>query len=208
MDEFTKAGQYVQVQTPNTDPSDPKVSYLAMSCPPDSSSLNFMVKKSDSTSFLFEGGDVKELKVSQPLGNGFGIGENVDGYKFDFPVSHILLLCTGTGIAPIKSLLTSSELSLGKNGRTATMYWGLSNDKYCDKIIKELENDSLNVIPVFSNPMKNERQGYVQNALEEDGIKVPRNTAVFVVGQKGMAEAVKRICEEEGVYGERILSNF
>lgn len=52
------------------------------------------------------------------------------------------------------------------------------------------------------------RKGYVQQALKEDGVRVPRNTAVLMCGQKEMAEDVKEICYEAGVLDGRCLTNF
>lgn len=52
------------------------------------------------------------------------------------------------------------------------------------------------------------RKGYVQEALKEDGVRVPRNTAVLMCGQKEMAEDVRALCYKAGVLEGRCLTNF
>ena len=206
--EFTKGGQYVQVKaTPDAE----NVSYLAVSAAPEAAQkdgcLEFIVKKSDSTQYLFEGGGPSSVSVSQPMGSGFKVDEVLGGFP-DFPVSQFVLACTGTGISPVLSLLKSGELQLG-NGRTAKLYWGVrTKEPWQDDVLSSVSSLGVTCVPVYSNPVESERVGYVQNALEEDGISVPRNTAIVMVGQRGMADAVRRIAEEAGVEKDRVLSNF
>jgi len=165
LSEFTKAGQYIQVQTPG---SDDKVSYLAMCNPPESEELSFMVKKSDSTSYLFNS-PPSSLQVSQVLGSGFKIGDNIDGFKIDFLVNQVIFVCTGTGIAPIKSLIDSNEINLSES-RKGILYWGLSNDSYCESLIEEFKgNENLKVVPVFSNPTVNLGLGMCRILLRRMG---------------------------------------
>lgn len=52
------------------------------------------------------------------------------------------------------------------------------------------------------------RKGYVQTALKEDGVRVPRNTAVLLCGHKDMAQDVREISEKAGVLEGRVLTNF
>ena len=52
------------------------------------------------------------------------------------------------------------------------------------------------------------RSGYVQNALEEDGVPIPRNSGALLCGMKGMAESVKDILLKADVFEGRILTNF
>lgn len=42
----------------------------------------------------------------------------------------------------------------------------------------------------------------------EDGVRVPRNTAVLMCGHKGMADEVKEITSKAGVLEGRVLTNF
>ena len=208
--EFTNGGQYVQVK-PNAD-SDDSLAYLAIRNSPaeakETKSLTFLVKKSDSTEYLFQNSIPKPLTVSQPMGGGFPVKDALDPYKSDFPVSQVLLVCTGTGVSPILSLISSGDLEIG-GGRSCKMYWGLSSrSEYSDGVLEEVRSAGVTAVPVYSNPVQNERVGYVQNALEEDGISVPRNTLVVMVGQRGMADAVKEIAKGANVQEDRVVSNF
>jgi NAD(P)H-flavin reductase len=77
----------------------------------------------------------------------------------------------------------------------------------------EWEAAGIEVVPVLSQPERNEepwqgRTGYVQTALSEDGVPVPRNTGALVCGMKGMADSVKDILVSAGVFEGRVLFNF
>lgn len=52
------------------------------------------------------------------------------------------------------------------------------------------------------------RTGFIQDAIKEDGIRVPRNTGVLVCGHKEMVEDVKAIASDAGVLEGRVLTNF
>ena len=52
------------------------------------------------------------------------------------------------------------------------------------------------------------RRGYVQGALEADGVSAPGATGALMCGMKGMAEAVKEALVEAGVDEGKVLTNF
>lgn len=52
------------------------------------------------------------------------------------------------------------------------------------------------------------RTGFVQQAIKEDGIRLPRNSGVLVCGHKEMGEEVKEMALKAGVLDGRVLSNF
>lgn len=52
------------------------------------------------------------------------------------------------------------------------------------------------------------RKGYVQEAIKEDGIRLPRNSGVLVCGHAQMGEEVKALALSAGVLDGRVLSNF
>lgn len=150
------------------------------------------------------------VEVSQVLGNGFPVKEELDGLKYDFPCQNILLFAAGSGIAPIKAAIESGELQSG--GRTARLYYGVQTEEdlcFVDRF-STWEKNGVQVVPVLSQPSDSwqGRTGYVQNALEEDGVPVPRNTGALLCGMKGMAEAVTDILTKAGTFDGRILTNF
>lgn len=227
---YTVPGQYVQVK-PAGD-ADAKPLFLAMSSAPppstndenkDSVEFEFLIKKTDSNGWLTEG-TATLADVSQVLGNGFPIEENLNSIvKYDFPTQNVILLGVGSGIAPLKAAIESNQLLLlsdsnGKPGRTARLYYGVRTpDDLCfvDRF-DEWERMGYQVVPVMSggDDTADEaaawqgRTGYVQNALEEDGVPIPRNSGALLCGMKGMAEAVKDILIKAGVFEGRVLTNF
>jgi hypothetical protein len=68
--------------------------------------------------------------MSSPQGKGYQIDEYFNKYKFDFPTTNIVLLATGTGLAPIAAAIESNELGIGKSSynslfaRSGTLYVG------------------------------------------------------------------------------------
>jgi len=209
---YATAGQYVQVKPVGDD--DVKPIFLAIASAPGSSpeEFEFLIKKTDENSWITSAPDQGEVFVSQVLGGGYATEENVDGLKYDFPTQNVFLFATGSGIAPIRSVIESGCLKLKESGRTGRLYYGCRNAEemsYMDRF-PAWEESGIEVVPVFSQPENpNEvRMGYIQTALEEDGISIARNSAALLCGQKGMTEAVKDTLIKAGVFEGRILFNF
>jgi NAD(P)H-flavin reductase len=155
------------------------------------------------------------------MGYGFPMRENLEGYKYDFPTQNLLLFATGSGIAPIRSAIESNQLNIAKRnsgGRTCTLYYGVRTPDDMPYVSKfpEWEALGVQVVPVVSQPempsisgtVWNGRTGYVQNALEEDGVAIPRNSGALLCGVNGMCDSVKSMLLESGVFEGRILKNF
>jgi len=173
------------------------------------------VKEADSNKWLIGANAGTSVQVTAPAGNGFKLAENFDDLvKFDFPVQNVLLFAAGTGIAPIKAAIESGALRL-EDGRTCKLYYGarsMESMPYTEEFEK-WEEMGVTVIPCFSqgsasSDLPSARTGYVQHALEEDGVSMPRNSGALLCGMKGMTEAVKSILTDAGVFPERCLLNF
>ena len=207
--DYKVPGQYVQVRLNE----DTKPLFLAIASAPDpeNNKFEFLIKKTEGNEWAtsLKAGDA--LEVSQVLGNGFAMEENLDGFKYDFPTQNVLLFAAGSGIAPIKAAMESGDLGL-KGGRTARLYYGeRTPDDLCfTSSFQEWEESGIQVVPVLSQPPDSweGRSGYVQNALEEDGVPIPRNCGALLCGQKGMAESVTDTLTKAGVFEGRILTNF
>lgn len=208
--EFKVPGQYVQVR-PN---EETKPLFLAISSAPDAenASFEFLIKKTDDNTWISDRDNLASgVEVSQVLGGGFPIEEELESLKYDFPCQNILLFAAGSGIAPIRSAIESGDLKTS-GARTARLYYGVRSEKdmcFIDQY-PLWEKAGVEVVPVLSQPSESwkGRTGYVQNALEEDGIPVPRNTGALMCGMKGMTEAVSDILTKSGVFEGRILTNF
>jgi NAD(P)H-flavin reductase len=212
--EYSVPGQYVQLTLNNeTQPL-----FLAIASAPDaeSPSFEFLIKKTENNGWMTGAQPGTQVTISQVLGNGFPIGEHLEGFKYDFPTQNILLFSAGSGIAPIKAAMESGQLNVAAGedggGRTARLYYGVQTAAdlcFVDKF-QEWESMGFQVVPVLSRPGPgwNGRTGYVQNCLEEDGVPIPRNSGALLCGQKEMAQSVTDILTKAGVFGGRILSNF
>ena len=173
----------------------------------------------ENNAWLTEG--VSSIEISQPMGNGFPMKENLEGFKYDFPTQNLLLFATGSGIAPIRSAIESQQLNIappGSGGRTCTLYYGVRTPDDMSYVSKfpEWESLGVQVVPVVSQPdlpcesgtVWNGRTGYIQNALEEDGVPIPRNSGALLCGVKGMCESVSGMLKDANVFEGRILTNF
>jgi len=206
---FTNAGQYVQVRANE----ETKPLILAISSAPDTENarFEFLIKKTEGNTWITDG-SIENLEISQVMGGGFPMKENLDSVtKFDFPCQNVLLFAAGSGIAPIRSAIESGDLQT-TGARTARLYYGARSEEdlcFVDRF-PLWEKAGVEVVPVLSQPSEswNGRVGYVQTALEEDGVPVPRNTGVLMCGMKGMTEAVKDILTKAGTFEGRILLNF
>ena len=215
--EYTTPGQYVQIRPIHTNTNDDTIKplFLAIASPPnpENAVMEFLVKKTNGNEWLTSIEANTDIELSQILGNGFAMHENLEGFKYDFPTQNVLLFAAGSGIAPIKAAMESGALDVKKDGaRTARLYYGerTANDLcFMDKFA-EWEASGFEVVPVLSQPDDawQGRTGYVQTALEEDGIAIPRNSGALLCGMKGMTEAIKDLLLKAGVFDGRVLFNF
>lgn len=214
-------GQYCQVKVAGDD--DAKPAFLAIASPPiiskeDGSSaaqFEFLIKRTDNNAWITDAIEGDKLDVSQVLGGGFDMKGELDGFKYDFPTQNVIMFAAGSGIAPIRAAIESNQLGLGgkEGGRTARLYYGVRNPgeiAYVQRFM-DWERAGVEVVPVVSQPEGTGwtgRSGYVQTALEEDGVAMPRNTGALMCGMKGMAESVKELLMASGMFEGRILTNF
>lgn len=207
--EYTVPGQYVQVRL--NEETKPLFLAIASAPSPENAQFEFLIKKTEGNEWATSLKEGDSLEISQVLGNGFAINENLNSLKYDFPTQNVLLFAAGSGIAPIKAAMESGDLELG-NGRTARVYIGerTPEDLCFTSLYKKWEEKGIQVVPVLSQPPDSwqGRSGYVQNALEEDGVPIPRNCGALLCGQKGMAESVTDTLTKAGVFEGRILTNF
>lgn len=234
---FTVPGQYCQVKF-STDENDKPIFLAVASPPPKQTTpesidedgdndndskeesegeyeFEFLIKKTENNGWITDAKPGAVLQCSQVMGGGFPMDDNFEGFKYDFPTQNILMFAAGSGIAPIRSAIESGMLNIsppGKGGRTARLYYGartIDDMPYIERFAN-WELSGVEVVPVLSSPAEDYsgRSGYVQTALEEDGVAIPRNSGALMCGMKGMAEAVKEILSKAGVFEGRILTNF
>lgn len=104
----------------------------------------------------------------------------------------LLLLATGTGIAPIKAILQRiAVMPQESHPKSISVYWGgrVQDDLYWNP--EELGLD-LNYFPVLSraNSLWTGLRGYVQEAVLNSGLDL-RHAAVYACGSTGMIDSAR-----------------
>jgi NAD(P)H-flavin reductase len=101
------SGQYVQLRLNE----ETKPLFLAIASAPDAEnpSFEFLVKKTDGNEWCTGLASGAAVEISQVLGNGFPMEENLEGFKYDFPTQNVLLFAAGSGLAPIKAAIESGQ---------------------------------------------------------------------------------------------------
>jgi CDP-4-dehydro-6-deoxyglucose reductase len=112
----------------------------------------------------------------------------------------IIFLATGTGIAPVLSIiegLKSSKLNLKKQ---VSIFWGVrfNEDLYINKF-EHLLNE-CNFFPVLSKPNKEWEglQGYVQNALIAKNYNL-KDASVYACGSDSMIKSAEETLNKKGL---------
>jgi hypothetical protein len=97
--QYKLPGQYLQIRPANDQGTKPV--FLAVASPPakapDDSKFEFLVKRSSGNGFICDAAVGTKLDVSQILGQGFPMQENLDGFKYDFPTQNVILCASGSG---------------------------------------------------------------------------------------------------------------
>lgn len=104
---FAVPGQYVQLKPSE----DAKPLFLAVASSPDPSNptFEFLIKKTDNNDWITSPSAAGvSCLTSQIMGGGFPIAENIDGFKYDFPTQNVIMFATGSGIAPIRSVIEAN----------------------------------------------------------------------------------------------------
>lgn len=119
----------------------------------------------------------------------------------------LLFLATGTGIAPIISILKSLDEKLGfEQKQEMNVYWG---NRYPEDFVNKFEfkNLKVNFVRVCSKPDSdwNEKVGYVQDAA----IKYldVMNSAVYACGSNAMIQSSKQLFIESGLPENQFYSD-
>lgn len=108
----------------------------------------------------------------------------------------LILIATGTGIAPIKAIV--EELLFKKDKRNIYIYWGMqfAKELYCKELIELVKcYPHIKFTPVLSQDFeieKDYKKGYVQNAVINDFDSL-ENMEVYACGSIHMINDAKKI---------------
>jgi CDP-4-dehydro-6-deoxyglucose reductase len=186
-------GQFVQIVHPELPEFENTRSYSISSLSAGSNKIELCIalnEKGIFTPWLFQKSVGDILKISEARGEFVLKSE-----YFNFP---LLFICTGTGIAPFRSMIHTA-LSEGNNN----VYLVFGNRKKTDILYKtELENlvnsnSKFHYLPVLSQETDFENFGYVHefysNVLREIG-----EARIFVCGWKDMCVETRNRLKEMG----------
>ena len=178
------SGQYVNIIKGNLTRS-----YSIASSSNHKNQLEFFIKKYTTglmSEYFFKEAKINDLlRLEGPIGTFF---------LRDSSLKNIIFLATGTGIAPIKSILEgldkSHEQYQNKN------LWLIVGARFQEDLFWEpnLKNLNIKYIPVLSRQVNgwNGAKGYVQNIVLKQQIDL-ENTQVYACGSNDMIKSAKEL---------------
>jgi CDP-4-dehydro-6-deoxyglucose reductase len=184
------SGQYVNLIKGTV-----KRSYSIANVFQENASLEFLIKKYETglmSKYWFE--EAKEndlLRMEGPLGTFF--------YR-ETKKQNIVFLATGTGIAPIKSII-ENFIQNEDNFKTKTIwifYGGRNENEFY--WVPPNSKLNFNVVPVLSRPSNNcdYEMGYIQNIVLKQNIDL-RNSVVYACGLNKMIEDSFELLTKNGL---------
>lgn len=192
------AGQYVNIIKGSV-----KRSYSIANAPRSDGKLEFLIKN-------YKGGvmsqywfnEAKEndlLRIEGPLGTFF--------LRDMSAVQNLILLATGTGIAPIKAILEQASESDVLKSKQIHVFWG---GRYIPDLFWEPQFSTLNIkyYPVLSRE-RNQwtgHVGYVQDVVLQSDIDLTK-AQVYACGSEAMIHAAKQVLTKEGLQDSQFYSD-
>ncbi len=177
------AGQYVNIIKEGI-----RRSYSIANSSIQNNELEFFIKKYDKglmSNFLFNEAKLNDLlRIEGPMGTFF--------FR-DTDYESIIFLATGTGIAPVKSILESIEMSHKKYENKS--FWLFFGGRFTEDLFwkPKFKNLNINFIPVLSRENSwDGAKGYVQNIVIEKGIDLEKSQ-VYACGSNSMIKSSKEL---------------
>ena len=178
------SGQYVNIVKGNL-----KRSYSIANYSDHKNQLEFFIKNYENglmSAYFFKEAKINDLlRIEGPIGTFF---------LRDSSFKNIIFLATGTGIAPIKSILDGLDKTHEKYKNKN--FWLIVGARYEKDLFWEpnLKNLHIKYIPVLSRQVKdwNGAQGYVQDIVLKQKIDI-ENTQVYACGSNDMINSAKEL---------------
>lgn len=192
-------GQYVSVIGPNS----LRRSYSVANAPRADNKIELHIKKVEGgafSQFWFEQAKVNDLlRFEGPLGTFF--------VRSPAP-KKLLLLATGTGLAPVKSILEQFIQIDAAKRPEIHMYWGNRNDTDIYTDLRDLAGPNVQAHLLLSRPGPEwtGRTGYVQQAVLEDEHDLSE-CAVYACGSISMIESAKAALIQSGLPSHKFHSD-
>jgi len=198
-----RPGQSIAVTVPDLSSDFPLLRYFSLASPPRSSRhLVLLLNSQDygkGSTFLLEREPGAELQIAGPYGS-FILHQE--------PERELLFIGTGTGIAPLWSMLAT--LLEERSSQSMTLLWGLrsESDRY---YLEELEaweatHANFSYILTLSQPSSGwqGKRGRVTDLLQERSNV--EHVSAYVCGNRTMVKEVTELLKEKGagaIYRER-----
>ena len=178
------SGQYVNIIKGNLTRS-----YSIANCSDHKNQLEFFIKNYENglmSEYFFKEAKINDLlRLEGPIGTFFLRESNF---------KNIIFLATGTGVAPIKSILEG--LDKFHEQYQNKKIWVIVGARYQEDLFWEpnLKNLNINYIPVLSRQVNdwNGAKGYVQNIVLKQQIDL-ENTQVYACGSDNMIKSAKEL---------------
>lgn len=193
------AGQYISVIGPNG----LRRSYSIANAPRADGKIELHIKKVDGGAFSaywFEQAKVNDLlRFEGPLGTFF--------VRKPLP-QKLILLATGTGLAPIKALIENMTALPATDLPEVHIYWGSrhAEDVYMDLATLSTPNSQMHVLLSQPEAGFTGRKGYVQDAVLAD-FKQFDDCAVYACGSIKMIESAKEALLKSGLTSNKFHSD-
>jgi len=192
------AGQYVNVIKGSN-----RRSYSIGSTSNENASIELFIKKYPDglfSNYWFNEAKINDLlRIEGPRGTFFI--RNNSAFK------NIIFLATGTGIAPVKSILeTLSELTENFGNKNIYLFWGV---KYFNDLFWTPEKLGLNIkyFPVLSREkIPTMEDGYIQNVLLTKNIELSESI-IYACGSNDMIHESKNKLMENGLPDHNFYSD-
>jgi len=156
-----------------------------------------------------EGGAFSQYWFNEAKANDLVRIEGPKGsFFFREPKLNIIFMATGTGIAPVKSILDKlAETPDVFSAVSFSLYWGNRNvdDFFWQPSYTSL---NLNYTPVLSkeNEAWQGRVGYIQDIVIEDGLSL-EDTQVYACGSLQMIESASALLVENGLVEKQFYAD-
>jgi NAD(P)H-flavin reductase len=190
---FARAGQFHRVRATASGES-----MFAIASAPGATTFDYLIRRgtgvSDALATLPEG---SALEVTAPEGPGFPLDEALGG--------DVLLVCTGTALAPCRSALGLITQRRGAFGQV-TLVQGQRSPRqlpWLDELMA-LPDVRVHTVVAEGDSGWTGQVGVVQSVVPS--VVTPR-TVAFLVGQKEMTDEVTALLERGGVPRSRVFLN-
>ena len=178
------SGQYVNIIKGNLTRS-----YSIANSSDHKNQLEFFIKKYTNglmSEYFFKEAKINDLlRLEGPIGTFF---------LRDSSFKNIVFLATGTGVAPIKSILEGLDKSYEQYQNK--FFWVIVGARYQDNLLWEpkLKNLNIKYIPVISRQENdwNGEKGYVQDIVLKQQIDL-KNTQIYACGSNDMINSAKEL---------------